>query len=301
MEAESAAPDAPVAREPLLVVSDLRVDVDGVPSCDGLTLRASGDRLLVLGAPRSLFEATCGRRPVMRGDLQVRGVSVATAAREGIVAGAALDPPLPPRWTALDYVTWSARLAGHSAADARTLAKEAIALVQLGAMAENPLERLVLHAKRGVVLAAAHATDAAVIVVEDPLATLPEEIARSWAKIIVQALADRAWIVMASRVSLTSPIAMSADEALIVSSSRVEAQGSPAEIAAATRRFVARIHGPLEALGARLTARGARMDVQGAQVLLDLGASLTTAELLGMCADVDATVVEMVPVARALT
>ena len=62
----------------------------------------------------ALFEATCGRRPVVRGDLRVRGVAVATAAREGIVAGRRLDPPLPPRWTALDYVTWSARLAGHA-------------------------------------------------------------------------------------------------------------------------------------------------------------------------------------------
>ena len=286
--------------EPLLLIEDLRVDVDGVPACDGLTLRTAGDRVLVLGAPRSLYEAMCGLRPVIRGALRIRGSVATDAARDGIVAGAPLDPPLPPKWTALEYVTWSSRLAGHGAGEARSLAKEAIALVQLGAMATTPLAGMVAHARRGVVLAAALATDAAVIVLEDPLATLPEEIARTWARIVAQALGDRSWIVLAARISLSSPLAMNADEALIVSSSRLDAQGSPAEIAAADRRFVARIHGPLDALGARLSERGARMDVQGAQVFLDLG-EVTTADLLRMCAEVDATVVEMVPVARALT
>ncbi|MDB4937560.1 MAG: transporter related protein [Labilithrix sp.] len=289
--------------EPLLRVEDLRVDIDGVPTCDGLTMRTAGERVLVLGGPRALYEATCGLRPVVRGVLRIRGSAPDAAVRDGIVAGAPLDPPLPPKWSVLDYVMWSARLAGHTAGDARTLAKEAIALVQLDAMSGSTMERIAPHARRGVVLAAALATDAAVIALDDPLASLPEEIARSWARIIVQALGDRAWIVFASRISLTSPLAMNADDALMISSSRLDAQGAPAEIAAADRRFVARIHSahPLDALGAKLSERGARMDIQGAQVLLDLGASVTTADLLAMCAELEATVVEMVPVARPLT
>ncbi len=289
--------------EPLLHVEDLRIDVDGVPACDGLTARTSGDRVVILGAPRALFEATTARRPVVRGALRVRGSAAPAAVRDGIVAGAPLDPALPPKWTATEYVTWSSRLAGHSAADARTLAKEAIDLVQLGPLATATTDRLVPHARRAVVLAAALATGAAVIAVEDPLAMLPEEIARTWARIFVSALADRSWLVFAARISLTSPIAMNADEALMVSSSRLDAQGPPAEIAAADRRYVARIHStqPLEVLGARLAERGAKMEVQGAQVLLDLGTTLSTADLLGICAELDATVVEMAPVARALT
>jgi ABC-type taurine transport system ATPase subunit len=296
-------PDEPEARaaEPILFAEDLRVDVDGVPACDGITLRTATDHALVLGAPRALFEATCGLRPVVRGALRVLGRPASVAGREGLVAGAALDPPLPPKWTVRDYVIWSSRLAGHTKRDARKLADDAIARVQLGALAKSTLDRLIPHARRGVVLAGALATDAPVIAIEDPLATLPEEIARTWARILVHALEESSWLVFAARVSLTSPLAMSAEEALIVSSSRLEAQGPPAEIAAKDRRFVARIHGPLEALGARLTERGASMDVQGAQVVLDLGESLTTAELLGLCAEVEATVVEMVPVARALT
>ena len=284
-----------------MVAEDLRVDVDGVPACDGLTFRTSGDRVLVLGAPRALFESLTGLRPVVRGALSIRGSAASAATREGLVAGAPLDPALPAKWTALEYVTWSSRLVGHSAGDARSLAKEAMARVQLGPLATLPLARLVTHARRAVVLAAALATDAAVLVVDDPLATLPEEVARTWARILVQALEERPWIVLAARVSLTSPLAMNADEALVVSASRVDAQGPPAEIAAADRRFVARIHGSLESLGKRLAERGARMDIQGAQVVLELGDSVTTAELLAMCAEADVTLVEMVPVARALT
>lgn len=297
-------PEEP-AREPLVLAEDLRLDVDGVPTIDGLTMRASGDRVLVLGGSHALYEATCGLRPVIRGALRIRGTAASAAARDGIIAGAALDPPLPPKWTVLDYVTWSARLAGHGAGDARRLALAAIERVQLKALSSTTLERMIPHARRGVVLASAIATDAAVIAVQDPLANLPEEIARTWARILVHALADRSWVIFAARVSLTSPLAMHADEALVVSSSRLDAQGPPAEIASADRRYVARIHGhaprSLDALEARLTERGAKMDVQGAQVLLDLGDSMTTADLLGMCAEVDATVVEMVPVARALT
>lgn len=290
-----------MSTEALVFAEDLRIDVDGVPVCDGLTFRTNAERVLVLGAPRVLFEALAGLRPVVRGALAIRGSAAKIAVSQGIVAGAPLDPALPPKWTALEYVVWSSRLAGHTAGDARSLAKDAIARVQLGPLATLPLARLVTHAKRAVVLAAALATDADVLVVEDPLATLSEEIARTWARILVQALEERPWIVLASRVSLTSPLAMNADEALVVTSSRLDAQGPPAEIAAADRRFVARIHGSLEPLGKRLAERGASMDIRGAQVVLELGESVTTADLLAMCAEADVTIVEMVPVARALT
>jgi hypothetical protein len=139
-----------------------------------------------------------------------------------------------------------------------------------------------------------------VVVVEDPLAGLPEEMARTWARILVSALALRPWMIFAPRVPLTSPLALAADEALVVSSARVDAQGPPAEIAVADRRYMARIHGPVEALGARLSAKGARLEVQGAQVLLDLGEAMTTADLLGMCVETDVVIVEMIPLARAL-
>lgn len=291
----------------LLRAVDLRVDVSGVPACDGLTFETRGDRVLVLGAPKALFEAACRARPVARGALDVRGAvgSVASASPAALgqgragIAGVWLDPPLPPTWTPVDYVVWSARLAGRTKADASRLGAAAVEAMQLGALAETKLPFLLPHARRGVVVAGALAADPAVVLLEDPLVGLPDEIARVYAAILVEALADRPWVAFASRVAVTSPLVVAADEALIVSATQVEARGAPAALAAATRRYVARAHGPLDALGARLAERGASLETRGAQVLFDLGEALTTAELLGLSAESNVTIVELLPLSRA--
>lgn len=293
---------------PLLACEDLRVDVDGVPACDGLSLRTTGERVLVLGAPRVVFEATCGLRPVARGRLAVRGSAPAAAVHDRVLAGAPLDPSLPPRWTPLEYATWSARLAGHGASEAKERARQAIARLQLSPLATTLTSRIAPHAKRATVVAAALATGAPVLALEDPLGGLAEEVWRTWARILVGALEGVSWIVFAPRIPLTSPLAFHADEAIVVSAPRVEAQGAPAEIAVAERRWSLRLHGDVGALAPKLEARGARIvpavpDAAGpdaAHVVLDLGESLTTSELLGMCVDADVVVVELSPIARAL-
>jgi ABC-type multidrug transport system ATPase subunit len=286
--------------ESLALAEDLRVDVDGVPAVDGLTFRTNGESVLVLGAPRALFEALTGLRPASRGHLAVRGMPAYEAARQRRIAGCALDPPMPPRWTPLEYVTWNARLSGASSADAKVLARQALERVQLGAFAAAPLRGLVVHARRATVLAAALATGAEILAVEDPLGALPEETSRSYARIVAQALSGRPSLVFAPRMPLTSPLALAADDALVVTSSRLEAQGQPAEIASAERRFVLRVHGTTDALAARVAGRGGRLEPHGAQVIVDLGEALTTPELLGMCHEANVTVVELRPLSRAL-
>jgi hypothetical protein len=294
------------AREPLLAVDDARVDLDGVPACDGLTLRTTSERALVLGAPRALFLAAAGLAPVVRGDVRVRGTSAVAAVRSRVVAGSPLDPPLPPKWTALEYATWSARLAGHPKRDAAALAREALDKLQLPAKDKALLPTLPPHARRAVVLAGAMATGAEVVAIEDPLGGFPEEIAVTWARLLTTALEGRPWLVFAPRVPLTSPLAQRAEEAIVVSGARVDAQASPAALAAegdTSRRFVARVQGPVASLGPRLADRGARLETAGAspaRVVVDLGPELTTAELLALCVDAGVTVVELFPVARAL-
>ena len=284
----------------LLSAEDVRVDIDGVPACDGLTFRSTGERLLVLGAPRALALAASGVVPVVRGRLLLRGLDAAATARQRGAAGCALDPPLPARWSVFEYVRWSARLAGLDKAVAKANAKDALARLKLEAMERSLLGGLPPHARRGAVLAAAVATGAPVLVVEDPLSGLAEDAARAYAHIVIDALKDRAWIVFAARMPLTSPLALHADEAVVASSGRVEAQGAPAELAAASHRFVARVHGPMEGLASQLTERGVGVDVQGGHVVFDLKGVLTTAELMAMCAASDVAIVELVPVARAL-
>jgi hypothetical protein len=50
-----------------------------------------------------------------------------------------------------------------------------------------------------------------------------------------------------------------------------------------------------------LVNRGAKVEVHGAHVLLDLGREMTTGELVAICDGASVSVVELVPVARALT
>lgn len=286
--------------EPLLAAEDLRVDVDGVPACDGLTFRTRGEHVLVLGAPRALFDAITGLASVVRGTLAVRGVPANQAAARGVVAGAESNLPTPPRWTVTEYVSWSARLAGVPAAAARASTEQAIAKLQLGAMAKTEMARLVPHARRATLVAAALATCAEVIALDDPLGGLPDEVALAYAKVLADALSDRAWVLCAPRMPLASPLARESDEAIVATPARIEAQGTPAELAAA-RRFVARMSGPASAIAPALAARGARVEPQGAHLAIDLGSDMTTGELMAVCAAANIAVLELVPVARALS
>lgn len=225
--------------------------------------------------------------------------SASLVARENGTAGVTLDAPLPPKWTPLEYVTWSARLAGRTNADAKTLAKEALGHLELGALSAKQLSILAPAPRRAVLLAAALVTGAEILAIENPVDGLPEELARSLAGAFVTALEGRSWIVFAPRLQLTSPFVLGAKEALVVSSTQLEAQGIPVELATKTKRFVVRTQGSMEELAERLKEHGATFEVSGAQTLLDLGENLGTARFLGMCDEARITVVEMIPTTRA--
>lgn len=287
--------------EPVLVAEDVRIDVDGVPACDGLTFRTKGEHVLVLGAPRALFDGVTGLLDVLRGALRVRGTRAATAAGRGVIAGAEANVPTPPRWTVSEYVLWSARLAGVPAAAARANAEAAIEKLQLGGMAKTPMSRLVPHARRATLVAAALATCAEVIALDDPFGGLADELVAPYAKVLADALADRVWVVFAPRMPLASPLVGQSDEVIVATATRIEAQGSAAELAVAQRRFVARMSGPVDAVAAALTARGGRFEVDGSHLFLELGSAMSTGELMTLCDEARVAVIELVPVARTLS
>lgn len=285
--------------EPLLLANDLRVDAAGVPACEGLSFRTTGSRVLVLGAPRALFAAASGLVPASRGTLEVGGVPADEAASAGVVASAPLDPPLPPKWTVFDYVHWSARLSGAPAREAGAAARRAIERLRLEALARTTLAQVtVLHARRATVVAAALAASTRVVTLEDPLAGLAADAAASYGPILLEALADRAWLVFAPRIALSSPLARAADEALVLSATRLEGQGPPAELASAKAvHWVARLDGDLERVKSALAERGGSLEPQGAHVLLDLMGT-STSELAEICAASDVAILELMPVAR---
>jgi ABC-type multidrug transport system ATPase subunit len=289
--------------EPILTVSSLRVDTAGVPQVDGLSLTSTGEWVLVLGAPRALFEAAAGTRTVQRGELLVEGRTPLRAVRDGVVASAPLDPPLPPSWSPLRYVEWSARLAGHRRVAAADLAAEALTRLKLEGTMRVRLAKATPAVRRATVLAAALATGASTLLIEDPVAGLPPETERSFARIVVRALEGRRAVFFAGRVSLESPVALAADEALVVDGSRVEAQGAPGELAARERAFALRVVGDVRAFVQSLAARGARLlspldAANPGRLSVELG-EFGTRELLGIAASCDAVVLELRPLARA--
>jgi ABC-2 type transport system ATP-binding protein len=82
---------------------------------------------------------------------------------------APFDPPLPPDMTVLEYVTWSARLAGKHARDAARLAKEACERASLTDMAMRRLGELGLVPRRLAVLAQAAVVPSSLVVADHPL------------------------------------------------------------------------------------------------------------------------------------
>jgi ABC-type multidrug transport system ATPase subunit len=263
----------------------------------------AGERVLVLGGARALFEAAAGLRSIARGELRVAGMAPRAAVRAGLVASAPLDPRMPPKWTVRQYATWSARLAGHARAGSEALAAEALARMDLSAWAKAELTSVGPVVRRATVLAAALATGASILLVEDPLVALPVEAGREYARVVVRALADRRTAFFAARLQLESPIALAADEAIVLAGSHISAQGAPAEIAANERAFALRVGGDVQAFADAVQARGARLlsppgTSTPARLSVDLG-TLAARDLLRIAAECDAVVIELRPLAHA--
>jgi hypothetical protein len=204
----------------------------------------------------------------------------------------------------MDYVAWSARLGGRRGAEAPPAdvrARAAIDRLQLGPMAKDQLGRLVPHARRATVVAAALAVPAETLALEDPCSGLPDDIASAFAAILAQALEGRSWLVFAPRLAMDSKLAGAADEAILCTGSRFEAQGAPPSLLAQTRRFVARFTADPSPLAPLLEARGASVEQREAHVVLDLGSELTTSELFAICDEAGIAVLELVPVVRSFS
>jgi ABC-2 type transport system ATP-binding protein len=289
--------------KPLLEAARLRVDEGGVPQIDGLSLETTGDRVLVLAGPTVLFHACAGMVSPRHGTVLVGGVAPVEALRLRLLASAPLDPPLPLGWKAREYVAWSARLAGHSRSEAITRADDAIARLKVEALADARLRFVPLHARRALGVAAALATGATTLFLEDPLRNLVDEPARNLARLILRSTAGLRTVIFAARAPLASPLAIDADEALVIDGSSVVAQGAPAEVAARDRSYAVRLNATAgaDAFARLAEKRGARITGQGTSWTVDLGESLKPNDLLDFASACDSVVVELRPLAHAFS
>jgi ABC-type multidrug transport system ATPase subunit len=286
----------------LLAASSLRVDVAGAPAIDGLTLESRGQRVLVLGAARALFEVTAGVRDVEHGELRVDGTSPRFASRAGVAAAAPLDPPMPPRWTVFQYIWWSARLSGRSKSQAEGAVNDALERLQLLAHTSARLGPAPVTVRRATVVGAAIATGARVVLLEDPTLGVSGDVGRSFARVIARALQDQPTLLFAGRLTLDSPVVLAADEAIAIEGSKVVAQGAPAEIATRENSFAVGATGNVRAFMDALTAQGgflreSESSDRSARFTVDLGA-LGTRDLLRVADACRTVVLELRPVAR---
>lgn len=269
---------------------------------EGLSFATNGDKVLVFGASAPLLRAAMGELPVLRGQLLVAGAPPEAALRSNLVGVAPLDPPLPPTFTPAGYVEWRARLATNDAALAKKQAERAIAALLLASVEKTPLAQCVTTARRATVIAAALATGAKTLLLEDPTHGLTDEAARGFAKLVSKALGELRWALFAARLPLESPLALEADDALVIGSRSVLVQGFPADLAAREKRFSIVVEGNVEAFAEALERHGFFTVGLAPRLLVDLGDSPEsgTHDLFALALEHGVTIVELSPVAGAL-
>jgi len=271
--------------------------VGGAVDIDGLTLSSQSTRVVILGGSPGLVEAVCGLRAPSHGTLTLRDREPRVLAQEGLLASAR-DVPMPPKWNALEYATWSGRLAGAAEDVAKKIANDS--LVRFGADPRAILGKASLETRRATLAAGALATGAEIIVLEDPLEGLAPDSARTFGRALCAELENHAWILFARALPLASPFALHAEEAIALRASRVVAQGAPAEIAALERSFSVRISGDFEAFAKRVESEGGRAPSGGigapaSSMAVDLGEKLAVRDLFRIAEDAGAVVIEVLP------
>jgi ABC-type multidrug transport system ATPase subunit len=279
---------------------NVRIDAGGLPVIEQLSVKTTGNNVVVLGAPRVLFEACAGTRAVTSGALRLNGMSPQHAAAAGAVASAPMDVPVPGRWTLRDLVRENARLAGHPRRELDALARAALHALGLDAMMQTRLAAADPTVKRAAMIAAALATGAETILVEDFTSGLPDAAGRALARMFVSASKRRRWIVFAAQLALSSPLGLHADDAMLFVGGRLVVSGPPAEIAARDRTFTLRAAGDREAFTAALRDRGVKVDVEGGSLTVTLPEGVSTLELVRMASAQSVVVLELLPVSGAL-
>ena len=286
----------------MIEARDLRVDAPDddrgrSPCIDGLTLSSSADRTLIVGAPRELMLAFAGLTPVVRGEIRIEGEEPRRALALGRIAACPLDAPLPPRWSALRYVEWSARLAGVPRKEVREAAEASLAHVGLSLpLIKAPLGRQNRFVRRATQLAAALLPAGATLLLWNPLEDLEPEAAKLLEPLLVRTLGAVRAVVFAARAPLDGRLASVMDEAIALSGSRVLAQGSVLDVASRERTILVRAIGDVERFRAALTARGGKLGVatSGSALAVDLG-SMDNADVFRAALESDAVVVELRP------
>ncbi|HKQ69082.1 MAG TPA: ATP-binding cassette domain-containing protein [Polyangiaceae bacterium] len=285
---------------PLIAARDLRVDVDGAVSVDGIAFETRGASAAIVGDGSSILSALQGKAEIRAGTLRVDGADVARRehTKPGAVGVAPLDPPLPPRWTAREYLMWGARLCGANRSDAQERAARVLSELELAPLAWAKLEGLAPFEKRALVIAQAIVTGPAVLVAAAPLCELSGPDADYVAKVFATATHGRKWIVTLTGLYAGSSehhLAAAADELLVFASGRLVRQGKLQKIEGSTVGYTLMLRGNVAEFREAIRALGVELSGGPQRYFVDLPEGVKTHDLLAASAKVGAPIVELVP------
>ncbi len=281
----------------LLTAHDLRLTQHGREVLASVGFTLAGSRAVVVGAPAVLFDALVGVVAPSAGTLDRHGHSPIDAGRM---------PAYPPRWTVLEWLGWRLRLVGVPAAAGR----DALGAFGLAAHGVTLVSKTPLLVRRALPLIAAIAAAPQIreplLVLDDAFTGLDDPEAHELAATFVSATATAscAWIALLPVLPLRSPLALAADDVLVLDAGEIVAQGSALEVLAGERGYVVRVLGSAIAWPEKLEELGIRLVSQRDFVRDgDTGRELTVAfegergprDLFALSADSGDVILELFP------
>jgi ABC-type multidrug transport system ATPase subunit len=266
------------------------------------TLDAAGPRLALVGAWAPLFGLFAGRVELVSGSVRVFGIEVPDAVRQGQLALALADAPLPPTWTVGEVLRHGAALSGVPYRVAAEQAKETASDMGLGELLSKPLSRLRPGQQRAAAIALACVGEPRALAIEEPFARLEPSEQRYVAGVLERALRDRPGLF--SVVGLPSGTELDAfvegsDELLYLGLEGLVARGGPKELMSAVTTYRVVVLRHADALLNRLSKAGYEVR----RMLADEMAALMVRDPRGLGAEplleaalgADSPVIELVP------
>jgi molybdate transport system ATP-binding protein len=304
-----------VARPWALRCEAARIDQSGGTLIDALSCAAQGPRLGLVGLWSGLFRLLAAQATLASGSVFVADQPAATAVRDGRAGVALADAPMPARWTALEYLRASARLAGLGRGDSRHAASRALESIGLAALGARRIAELAVPERRALAIAHAALGDPVLIALESPLAGLDERTAQWLGELSIAASRGRLLIVSATALGPASAersLFDRLDELIVLEGGAVVAQGPPAHALAPADRWFVTVVRQAALLAEKLAERGATVHVtrpggalelssgtaeigEAARLLVELPAGQGSALIVEVADDIAAPLLELVP------
>lgn len=300
----------------VLQAEDARIAVDDVVAMEKLTVRTRGDRVLCAGDTEVLFAALTGvplrsrsrtvteddmpgEASVIAGSLFITGHDVGKREHFDVIGAAPVDVPLPPKMTVLEYVTWSARLAGETSRHARELAMGALERVGLAAAIKRQVSTLDVPGRRILALAHAACADPRVLIVESPLSGLEPGPAAFVMNAIARVTDGRKAIFSVRKMEPGTPegnLALGATDVLVFASGSLVMEATPEELFASVRVYGVTIRKNGVAFRDELEARGLGVKGGPLRMSVTLPQDATTKEIMAAASKARAPIVELFPI-----